>query len=324
MDGGAVSPFVRLPRPRGRVFGSLLELIGATPLVRLDKFAQANNIRATLLGKMEFFNPLFSVKDRIALSMVEAAEQDGRLKPGGTLIEPTCGNTAIALAFVAAVKGYRLILTMPESLVVERRKMLVHLGAEIVLTPVARGMNGALLKAKELARTIAGALLFQQFDNAANLDAHRRTTAVEIWEDTQGAVDGVVAGVGTGGTLCGIAEHLKALKPSFKAIAVEPDASAVLSGCAGGSHKIQGIGPGFIPRTLKREVIDQVVRVSDDSAFVAARQVARIEGVPAGISAGAALAAAVEIGAGPEWADKTLVVIIPSGAERYLSGPLFD
>jgi len=278
-----------------------------------------------VLAKLEFFNPLASVKDRIGLAMIEAAEAEGRIQPGRTvLIEPTSGNTGIALAFVAAVKGYRLILTMPESMSLERRKMLLLLGAQIELTPAAKGMSGAVARAEELAREHPDSAILQQFNNPANPEVHRRTTAEEIWNDTDGQVDYVVGGVGTGGTLTGVGQALKARKPGLRIVAVEPEASPVLSGGAPGPHKIQGIGAGFIPAILDRSVVDEILTISNDNAFETARQAARQEGIPVGISSGAALAAALEVAARPEAAGKTVVVVIPSFAERYLTTALFD
>jgi cysteine synthase A len=309
---------------RGRVYDNITETIGATPLVRLKRIAEAQGIKAQLLGKCEFFNPLSSVKDRIGLAMIEAAERSGRLKPTTVLVEPTSGNTGIALAFVCAAKGYRLILTMPESMSVERRKMLKLLGAELELTPAAQGMRGAIAKAEELQRSLPDALILQQFQNPANPEVHRRTTAEEIWKDTDGAVDVVISGVGTGGTLTGVGSVLKARKPDLKMIAVEPEDSAVLSGGPPGPHKIQGIGAGFIPEILDTKLIDETLRVANETAFKTARDVARLEGIPVGISSGAAVAAGLEVGARPEMAGKTIVVVLPSFAERYLSTPLFE
>jgi cysteine synthase A len=309
---------------RGRIYDSIVDTIGATPLVRLPKLAAAHGVKAELIGKCEFFNPLSSVKDRIGVAMIEAAEAAGRLKPGTVMVEPTSGNTGIALAFVCAAKGYRLILTMPDSMSVERRKMLKLLGAELELTPAAQGMKGAIARAEELVRTLPDAFIPQQFQNPANPAIHRRTTAEEIWKDTAGAVDVVVSGVGTGGTLTGVGEVLKARKPALRMVAVEPEDSAVLSGGPPGSHKIQGIGAGFIPAILKTELIDEIIRIANDSAFKTARETARLEGVPVGISGGAALAAALELGARPAMAGKMIVVILPSFAERYLSTPLFE
>lgn len=309
---------------RGRIYDSIVDTVGATPLVRLSKLAGQAGSKADILGKCEFFNPLASVKDRIGLAMIEAAEKQGKIKPGATLIEPTSGNTGIALAFVCAAKGYRLILTMPESMSVERRKMLELLGAELVLTPAAKGMTGAVRKAEELIAETPGAFMPQQFENPANPEIHRRTTAEEIWRDTGGRVDVVVAGVGTGGTLTGVGQALKARKPEVKMIAVEPEDSAVLSGGAPGPHKIQGIGAGFIPGILEESVIDEVLQISNETAFATARDCARLEGLPIGISSGAAIAAGLEIGQRPEMEGKMIVVILPSFAERYLSTPLFE
>ncbi|MGE0502756.1 MAG: cysteine synthase A [Rhizobiaceae bacterium] len=310
---------------RGRVYDSITQTIGDTPLVRLKKFAREKGIVADLLGKLEFFNPIASVKDRIGVAMIEALEAEGRIKPGRTtLVEPTSGNTGIALAFAAAAKGYRLILTMPETMSIERRKMLLLLGAELVLTEGAKGMKGAIAKAEELVGTIPDALIPQQFENPANPDIHRRTTAEEIWNDTGGAVDIVVSGIGTGGTITGVGQVLKARKPPLTMVAVEPEASPVLSGGQPGPHKIQGIGAGFAPAILDTSVFDEIVKVSNDDAFSNARLIARLEGVPVGISSGAALQAAVVVGRRPENAGKTMVVIIPSFAERYLSTALFE
>jgi len=309
---------------RGRIYDRMIDTIGATPLVRLSRLAADANCQATILGKCEFFNPLGSVKDRIGLAMIEAAEAEGRLKPGATLIEPTSGNTGIALAFACAAKGYRLILTMPDSMSVERRKMLALLGAEIDLTPASKGMSGAVAKAQALAADIDGAVILQQFENPANPDVHRRTTAEEIWADSDGAVDVVVSGVGTGGTLTGIAQALKPRKPSLKMIAVEPEDSPVLSGGIPGPHKIQGIGAGFVPGILQTDLIDEVLSIGNETAFAMSRRAARIEGVPGGISTGAALAAALEVGQRPDMEGKTIVAILPSFAERYLSTALFE
>jgi cysteine synthase A len=310
---------------RGRVYNSITETIGDTPLVRLDRFAREKGIVANLLVKLEFFNPIASVKDRIGVAMIEALEAEGRIKPGKTtLIEPTSGNTGIALAFAAAAKGYKLILTMPETMSVERRKMLALLGAELVLTEGAKGMKGAIAKADELAAKLPDAVIPQQFENPANPEIHRATTAEEIWNDTQGGVDILVAGIGTGGTITGVGQVLKKRKPSVRVVAVEPEASPVLSGGAPGPHKIQGIGAGFAPKILDTKVYDEVVTVSNDAAVANARLVARLEGVPVGISSGAALQAAIVVGSRPENAGKNMVVIIPSFAERYLSTVLFE
>ena len=310
---------------RGRIYGSITETIGDTPLVRLEKFARENGVVAELLAKLEFFNPIASVKDRIGVAMIESMEAAGKIEPGKTtLVEPTSGNTGIALAFAAAAKGYRLILTMPETMSVERRKMLKFLGAELVLTEGPKGMKGAIAKAEELARDLPDAVIPQQFENPANPDIHRRTTAEEIWNDTGGRIDIFVSGIGTGGTITGVGQVLKARNPKLHVVAVEPEASPVLSGGQPGPHKIQGIGAGFAPAILDRSIYDEIVQVSNDDAFANARLVARLEGVPVGISSGAALTAAIRIGTRPEHAGKRMVVIIPSFAERYLSTALFD
>ncbi|MBB3810184.1 cysteine synthase A [Pseudochelatococcus contaminans] len=309
---------------RGRVYGSITETIGDTPLVRLKRLEADKGVKAHLLAKLEFFNPISSVKDRIGVALIDALEQAGVLQPGGTIIEPTSGNTGIALAFVAAARGYRLIIVMPETMSIERRKMLSLLGAELELTPGAQGMKGAIARAEELKAAIPGSVIPQQFANPANPDIHRRTTAEEIWNDTDGNVDVLVSGVGTGGTITGVGQVLKGRKPEVRVIAVEPEDSPVLSGGAPGPHKIQGIGPGFVPPILDRSVIDEVVTVGNQTAFDHARLLARLEGIPVGISSGAAIAAAVEIGVRPELAGKTIVIIIPSFAERYLSTPLFE
>ena len=309
---------------RGRIYDSIVDTIGDTPLVRLGRFADKSGSLAEIAGKLEFFNPMASVKDRIGVAMIEAMERDGHIGPQTVLVEPTSGNTGIALAFVAAAKGYRLILTMPESMSVERRKMLALLGAELELTPAEKGMKGAIARAEELLAELPDAVMPQQFQNLANPAIHRVTTAEEIWNDTDGRVDIVVSGVGTGGTITGVGEVLKARKPDLKLIAVEPEDSPVLSGGTPGPHKIQGIGAGFVPEILNREVIDEVITIGNETAFETARNVARLEGLPVGISSGAALAAAAEIGARPENAGKLIVVIVPSFAERYLSTALFD
>src|SRR6267154_2891710 len=282
---------------RGRIFDSITETIGDTPMVRMTRMPQAAGVKADLLFKLEFFNPIGSVKDRIGVSMIDALEREGKIVPGKTvLVEPTSGNTGIALAFVAAAKGYKLILVMPESMSLERRKMLMLLGAQIELTEAAKGMRGALARADEILRTTPHSVMPQQFENPANPEIHRRTTAEEIWNDTQGGVDAVISGVGTGGTITGVGQVLKARKPSVKMIAVEPEDSPVLSGGQPGPHKIQGIGAGFIPEILDRSVIDEVVTVGNATAFDTARALARYEGIPGGISSGAAVAAALDIG----------------------------
>ncbi len=310
---------------RGRVYNSIIDTIGDTPLVLLGKLGTDEGVKADLLAKLEFFNPIGSVKDRIGVAMIEALETEGRIAPGKTtLVEPTSGNTGIALAFAAAAKGYRLILTMPETMSVERRKMLALLGAELVLTEGAKGMKGAIARAEQLVAEIDGAVMPQQFENPANPEIHRRTTAEEIWNDTDGKVDIVVSGIGTGGTITGVGQVLKQRKPDVKIIAVEPADSPVLSGGAPGPHKIQGIGAGFAPAVLDTSIYDEVVKVSNEEAFAMARKVARLEGLPVGISSGAALVAAIRVGQREENAGKQIVVIIPSFAERYLSTALFD
>ena len=310
---------------RGRVYASITETIGDTPLVRLDRLAREAGVEAEILAKLEFFNPISSVKDRIGVSMIEALEAEGRIVPGKTtLVEPTSGNTGIALAFVAAAKGYRLILVMPETMSIERRKMLKLLGAELELTEGPKGMKGAIARAEELIREIDGAVMPQQFENPANPAIHRRTTAEEIWNDTDGTVDVFVSGIGTGGTITGVASVLKERKPGLHVVAVEPTDSPILSGGNPGPHKIQGIGAGFVPGVLDTSAYDEVVAVSNDEAFETARKVARIEGLPVGISSGAALAAALKVGARAEMKGKRIVVIIPSFAERYLSTALFE
>jgi len=310
---------------RGRVYDSIIDTIGATPLVRLSRLAKAHGVKADLIGKCEFFNPLASVKDRIGFAMIDAAEKAGKIRPGKTvLVEPTSGNTGIALAFVAAAKGYRIVLTMPDSMSVERRKMLKILGAELELTPAAQGMRGAIARAEELLKSFPDSFMPQQFNNPANPEIHRRTTAEEIWKDTGGKVDAVVSGVGTGGTLTGVGDVLKARKPGLKMIAVEPEDSAVLSGGPPGPHKIQGIGAGFVPAILDTKLIDETVRIANETAFRVAREAARVEGIPVGISSGAAIAAALEVGARRDMAGKMIVVVLPSFAERYLSTALFE
>ena len=310
---------------RGRIYGSITETIGDTPLVRLDRLAKEKGVKANLLAKLEFFNPISSVKDRIGVAMIDALEKAGKIVPGKTvLVEPTSGNTGIALAFVAAARGYKLKLVMPETMSVERRKMLALLGAELVLTPGPAGMKGAIAKANEIVAETPGAIIPQQFENPANPEIHRNTTAIEIWNDTNGTVDYLVSGVGTGGTITGVGQVLKDKKPGVKIVAVEPEDSPVLSGGQPGPHKIQGIGAGFVPGVLDRKIIDEVVTVGNQTAFDTARLLARTEGVPVGISSGAAVAAAIEIGSRPGMEGKNIAIIIPSFAERYLSTALFE
>ncbi|NLF39223.1 cysteine synthase A [bacterium] len=304
------------------ICNSIIDTVGDTPLVRLNRLAAG--LGATVAVKLESNNPLGSVKDRIGVAMIDAAEKQGLLKPGGTIIEPTSGNTGIALAFVAAARGYNLILTMPETMSVERRKLLRFFGAELVLTPGEKGMRGAVDKAEEILAATPGAFMPQQFKNPANPDIHRRTTAEEIWRDTDGKVDIIVAGVGTGGTLTGIAGALKKRKASFKAIAVEPADSAVLSGGAAAPHKIQGLGAGFVPDVLQRDLVDEVITVKHEDAGETARQLARQEGILAGISAGANVWAALQVAGRPENAGKLVVTVICDTGERYLSTWLFQ
>lgn len=308
---------VNIPKLTRGIANDITETIGNTPLVRLNKLTEGS--KAEVLVKVESFNPLSSVKDRIGVAMIEAGEKAGVIKENTILIEPTSGNTGIALAFVAAAKGYKLILTMPDTMSIERRKLLALLGAEIVLTPGANGMPGAVAKAEELVAEIPGAVMPQQFKNVANPQIHRETTAQEIWRDTDGKVDVLVAGTGTGGTITGVATALKELKPEFKAVAVEPVTSPVLSGGSSGPHKIQGIGPGFIPDVLNTEIIDEIVQVSDDDAAQTLLRLAREEGILAGISSGAAVFAALQLAKKDEYAGKQIVVILPDTGERYLS-----
>ena len=309
---------------RGKIFDSILDTIGDTPLVRLPRLSAELKPKGEVVAKLEFFNPIGSVKDRIGVSMIEALEAQGLIKEGTTIVEPTSGNTGIALAFVAAAKGLKLILVMPESMSIERRKMLVILGAKLELTPAEKGMTGAVARARELLAEIPGSVMPQQFENAANPLIHRVSTAEEIWNDTGGRVDVVVSGVGTGGTITGVGQALKARKPSVRMVAVEPSGSPVLSGGAPGPHKIQGIGGGFVPAILDRSVMDEIVQVSNEDAFEMARKCARIEGIPVGISSGAALTAAFDVASRAEMDGKTIVAIIPSFAERYLSTALFE
>lgn len=310
---------------RGRIYDSITDTIGDTPLVRLKRIEAEAGVGAKLLAKLEFFNPISSVKDRIGVAMIDALEAEGRITPGRTvLVEPTSGNTGIALAFVAAARGYRLILVMPETMSIERRKMLKLLGAELVLTEGAKGMKGAIARAEELIAEIGDAVMPQQFANPANPAIHRATTAEEIWNDTHGDVDAFVAGVGTGGTITGVGQVLKQRRPELRVIAVEPVESPVLSGGAPGPHKIQGIGAGFVPPVLDTTIYDEVIKVASADAIAQARLAARLEGIPVGISSGAAIAAAIEVGRRPEMAGKTIVLIVPSFAERYLSTALFE
>ena len=305
----------------GRIYSDITKTIGNTPLVRLNRVT--TGLDATVLVKLEYFNPLSSVKDRIGVSMIEAAERAGKIGPDTILVEPTSGNTGIALAFVCAARGYRLVLTMPDTMSLERRQLLQALGAELILTPGEEGMKGAVRKAEELAAQDPRYLLLQQFKNPANPEIHRRTTALEIWNDTDGAVDIIVAGVGTGGTITGCGEVLKKLKPELKAVAVEPAASPVLSGGRPGPHKIQGIGAGFIPDVLRLDLVDGIIRVADEEAKATARRLAREEGILVGISSGAVAFAALEVARRPESAGKTIVAILPDTGERYLSTGLF-
>ena len=323
MTDANVSTRTPLRPPIGRIFDDVTQTLGGTPLVRLRRLPTAVGCGAEILAKLEFFNPLGSIKDRIGLAMVEAAEAEGRLEPGATLIEPTSGNTGIALAFVCAAKGYRLILTMPEGMSVERRRMFKLLGADLVLTPAADGMPGAIRRAEALVAELPGAVMLQQFDNAANPAVHEATTAEEIWTDTGGALDVFVVGVGTGGTLTGVARVLKARLPHLHVVAVEPEDSPVLSGGRPGPHKIQGIGAGFVPGVLDRSGIDEVLRIGNETSFAVARDCARLEGIPVGISSGATLAAALEVGQRPAMRGKRIVTIAASAAERYLSTELF-
>ncbi len=309
---------------RGKVYESIVDTVGDTPLVKLNRLAKEAGCVADIYVKCEFFNPLASVKDRLALGMIEDAEASGKLKKDSVLVEPTSGNTGIALAFICAQRGYKLILTMPESMSVERRKMLKILGAELELTPAAKGMRGAIEKAEEILASNPKAVMLQQFKNPANPAIHRNTTAEEIWNDTNGKVDAFISGVGTGGTIEGVAEVLKARKPSVKIIAVEPEDSPVLSGGQPGPHKIQGIGAGFIPDVLDKKMLDEVVTIGNQTAFEVARKMARMEGIPCGISSGATVAAALEVGARPDMKGKLIVVILASFAERYLSTDLFN
>ncbi len=311
------------PGKRGRIYNNILETIGNTPLVRLNRLADDHHVEAEILLKLEFFNPLSSIKDRIALSMLEAAEASGAINANTILVEPTSGNTGIALAFACAAKGYQLILTMPESMSVERRKMLKLLGASLELTPAAQGMKGAIQRAQDIVAEHDNAHMLQQFQNPANPDIHMRTTAQEIWHDTDGHVDAFITGVGTGGSITGVGKVLKEKNPDVRIIAVEPEDSPVLSGGAPGAHKIQGIGAGFVPEVLQQDVIDEVITISNARSFEIAQRAAQQDGIPAGISSGATIAAALELGARPEMKGKRIVVIVASIAERYISTDLF-
>lgn len=307
-----------------KIAHSLPELIGNTPLLAMERFAKEQGISAEILGKLEYFNPLGSAKDRIGLAMIEAAEQSGALQPGGVIIEPTSGNTGIGLAYVGAAKGYRVILTMPETMSIERRKLLAALGAELVLTEGKKGMNGAIVKAEELQKEIPGSIIPQQFENPANPAIHEKTTGPEILRDTDGRVDILVAGVGTGGTITGVGRVLKKANPDVKVVAVEPAKSPVLSGGNPGPHGIMGIGAGFVPKALDRGVLDEILTITEEEAYAAARSAAKAEGLLVGISGGAALAAAVKLAKRPENGGKRIVVMLPDSGERYLSTTLFD
>lgn len=306
-----------------KIFSSLTELIGNTPLMYLNNIAANHGVQANLIAKIEFFNPGGSVKDRVALSMIEDAEKSGKLKPGAVIIEPTSGNTGVGLAWIASVKGYKTILTMPETMSVERQNLLKAMGAQLVLTPGSEGMSGAIKKAEELRDSIPGSVILQQFENTANPLAHVHTTAEEIWKDTDGKVDVFIAGVGTGGTLSGVGRGLKAHRSDIEIVAMEPDSSAVLSGDKPGMHKIQGIGAGFVPATYDAEVVDRVMRVTDDDAIRMGRELSLKEGLLVGISSGAAVHAAVTLGRMPEYKDKNIVVLLPDTGERYLSTVLY-
>ena len=309
---------------RGRIYDNIVETMGATPLVRLNRLPDDTGCAAEVLAKLEFFNPLGSVKDRIGVSMIEAAEREGRIRPGTVIVEATSGNTGIGLAFACAAKGYKLIVTMPESMSIERRKILALLGAEIELTPAADRMVGAIARAEELIAALPDTYMPRQFDNPANPQIHFETTAEEIWNDTGGRFDALVLGTGTGGTITGVARALKPRNAALKVFACEPENSAVISGGAPGAHAIQGMGPGFVPEILDTSLIDEVLKITDDEAYDMARRLAAREGIPGGISSGAAVAGALRVGARPEWAGKTIVTLTPSCAERYLSTPLFD
>ena len=302
-----------------RIYQQLTELIGNTPLLKLNRLSEKYHTKASILAKLEYFNPGGSVKDRIALAMIEDAEQKGLLQPGATLIEPTSGNTGVGMAWIAAIKGYKTILTMPETMSVERRMLLKAMGAQLVLTPGNEGMNGAIRKANELQQEIPGAIILKQFENPANPAAHIRTTAEEIWKDTDGKIDVFIAGVGTGGTLSGVGKGLKTHNPQIEIIAVEPDASAVLSGGKAGSHRIQGIGAGFIPKTYDTDIADRIIRVKDEDALHMKKELAATEGLLAGISSGAAAYAALQLASDADYAGKNIVALLPDTGERYLS-----
>lgn len=324
MDSHTHKP-LRFDAPlRGRIYDSIAETIGNTPLVRIPRITAEEGVTADICLKLEFFNPIASVKDRIGVNMILALEAEGKIGPQTVLVEPTSGNTGIGLAFMAAARGYRLILTMPESVSIERRKMLAFLGAELELTPREKGMSGAVARAKELVAANPDAVMANQFGNPANPEIHRQTTAEEIWHDTQGEVDAIVSGIGTGGTLTGIAQVLKPRRPGLRMVAVEPEASPVLSGGKPGPHPIQGIGAGFVPDVLATGEIDEILQVTNEEAFHASRRLARTEGIPGGISSGAALAATLRLAKRPEMAGKRIVTIIPSFAERYISTALFE
>ena len=308
----------------GRVFNNITETIGNTPVVKLNRIAAEAGAKAEVLLKLEFFNPLASVKDRIGVSLIDSLEAEGKIKPGSVLVEPTSGNTGIALAFVAAARGYRLILTMPESMSIERRKLLAFLGAELVLTPAEKGMKGAIAKADEIVAATPGAIIPGQFTNPANPAVHDRTTAKEIMSDTGGALDYFVAGVGTGGTITGVGRTLKPLIPGLKVVAVEPTASPVMSGGAPGPHKIQGIGAGFIPAVMDMKIVDEIIKIDNELAFATSRKLAKLDGIPGGISTGANVAAALEVAKRPGMEGKRVMTVSPSFAERYLSTALFD
>ncbi len=323
MDGHAQAPVFDKPL-RGRIYDSILETIGNTPLVRIPRIVAEEGIQADVCLKLEFFNPIASVKDRIGVNMILSLEREGKLGPNAVIVEPTSGNTGIGLAFVCASRGYRLILTMPESVSIERRKMLAFLGAELALTPRERGMSGAIEKAKEILASTPGSVMPNQFGNPHNPEIHRQTTAEEIWHDTQGDVDVIVSGVGTGGTITGIAQVLKPRRPGLRMVAVEPAASPVLSGGKPGPHPLQGLGAGFVPEVLATGEIDEIVQVSNEESFAQSRRLARTEGIPGGISSGTALAATLKVAKRPEMAGKRIVTIIPSFAERYITTALFE